>query len=102
MKVENNTGPENGNTPKKYWFKPKRYGYGMTPASWEGWLITLGFILILLGFGKYIGMFEAEADQSKDIAIKFISGVLVLSLLFVRASESRCDGELKWRWGLKK
>ncbi len=22
------------------WFRPKRYGLGFTPASWQGWLLT--------------------------------------------------------------
>ena len=24
----------------RYWFKPKRYGYGATPVTWEGWAFT--------------------------------------------------------------
>ncbi|MEI9964284.1 MAG: hypothetical protein WDM92_05875 [Caulobacteraceae bacterium] len=27
----------------RYWFKPKTYGYGATPSTWEGWLVTIGF-----------------------------------------------------------
>ena len=27
-----------------YWFTPKRYGYGATPANWKGWVATLAFI----------------------------------------------------------
>ncbi len=22
------------------WFSPKTFGFGWTPASWEGWLVT--------------------------------------------------------------
>ena len=31
----------------KVWFKPKRFGYGATPASWEGWLATALFCAAL-------------------------------------------------------
>ena len=24
-----------------YWFRPKRYGYGATPITWQGWLLTV-------------------------------------------------------------
>lgn len=24
----------------KYWFKPKRFGYGATPTTWEGFVST--------------------------------------------------------------
>lgn len=23
-----------------YWFRPKRFGYGATPSTWQGWLFT--------------------------------------------------------------
>jgi hypothetical protein len=26
---------------RKPWFKPKQFGYGWTPASWQGWVLTL-------------------------------------------------------------
>ena len=38
------------------WFKPRTFGYGWSPASWEGWALTLvwmavsgGGVLWLLG-----------------------------------------------------
>lgn len=30
------------------WFKPKTVGAGFTPATWQGWLVTVGPILIIL------------------------------------------------------
>ncbi len=32
---------------QKYWFKAKKTGLGWYPASWEGWLVTLGYIALL-------------------------------------------------------
>ena len=31
-----------------YWFKPKRYGYGATPITWEGWAVTLGTVIAMV------------------------------------------------------
>ena len=31
-----------------YWFKPKRYGYGATPITWEGWVVTLGTVVAMV------------------------------------------------------
>ena len=31
------------------WFAPRRFGWGWTPISWQGWAITLGFIVLALG-----------------------------------------------------
>jgi hypothetical protein len=34
------------------WFRPKTLGYGMTPATWQGWVATVVLIvaLVLTGF----------------------------------------------------
>ncbi len=29
------------------WFAPKRYGYGATPNTWQGWLVSILFICIV-------------------------------------------------------
>ena len=31
---------------KTAWFGPKRWGWGWTPASWQGWMVTLAFGVI--------------------------------------------------------
>jgi hypothetical protein len=31
---------------ERYWFRPKSFGYGATPVTWEVWLLTLGSIVI--------------------------------------------------------
>ncbi|MBU1270467.1 MAG: hypothetical protein KKA06_07410 [Nanoarchaeota archaeon] len=30
-----------------YWFKPKSFGYGAQPVTWDGWLSTAVFIILL-------------------------------------------------------
>jgi len=34
-----------------YWFGPKRFGFGVRPVNWKGWLVMAVFaaLLILLG-----------------------------------------------------
>ena len=34
------------------WFRPKRYGLGLTPSSWQGWLVTSAYVavVVVLGF----------------------------------------------------
>jgi hypothetical protein len=31
------------------WFRPKTFGIGMTPATWQGWIATLVFIALFVG-----------------------------------------------------
>ncbi len=35
--------------PQKLWFKRKLYGWGWTPATWQGWFVTLSYIVLVLG-----------------------------------------------------
>jgi hypothetical protein len=86
---------------KKYWFKPKSYGYGFEPISWEGWLMTLLLILAMLGWGKIIGFFEPEGDEKKEV-LQFLLGMGALIFVFFQIALPRCKGELKWNWGTKK
>jgi L-asparagine transporter-like permease len=73
----------------KYWFKPKRYGYGAMPTSREGWLVTLVFILITLYTASH---FESNSFQ-------FILILTVLIIILIVVAKKKTDGEWKWRWG---
>jgi len=39
------------------WFGPKRFGFGIGPASWQGWLVMLVFV------GSAVGASQAFQDQ---------------------------------------
>ena len=32
----------------QYWFKPKTYGYGATPANWKGWAAVAVYVAVIL------------------------------------------------------
>ncbi len=34
--------------PGRPWFGPKRYGWGLTPVSWQGWLATGAYVAVVL------------------------------------------------------
>lgn len=86
----------------KYWFKPKRYGYGFVPTSWEGWLMTLVLVGLIFASAYTNNFFELEASEeylsTKD-GLRFLLDVLLLSGMFTYLSEKKTKGELKWRWG---
>lgn len=35
--------------PIERWFRPKTFGFGWTPVTWEGWAVTLGAVLLVVG-----------------------------------------------------
>lgn len=35
---------------RESWFGPKSYvGWGWRPLTWQGWLVTLGFVILVIG-----------------------------------------------------
>ena len=80
----------------EYWFKPKTYGYGATPNTWQGWavvavavIVIVAAALLILGNGghrpsAYVAFFAVEA--------------LVIAALWV-VCRHKTDGEWRWRWG---
>ena len=81
----------------RYWFKPRRYGYGAVPATWEGWLVTAAAAAIVAG--SIIAM-NVWVDRSNFGAwIIWATLLAVLVLYFVQFCRRHTDGEWQWRWG---
>ncbi|MCK9917655.1 hypothetical protein MXD81_51810 [Microbacteriaceae bacterium K1510] len=79
----------------QYWFRPKRYGYGATPITWEGWAVTLGIVLVMVAVSLVL-RFESKSFWTLVAVIVF--NVAALAALFV-ISRRKTDGQWGWRWG---
>ena len=77
----------------KYWFKPKSFGYGATPTTWEGWAVIFVFIVYLLSLSM---MLTQEGNMGKYF-LYLVVGVVALIMI----SKKKTDGEWKWSWGKK-
>jgi hypothetical protein len=75
-----------------YWFKPKRYGYGATPVTWQGWAVTLGFVFVMVAVSFYLRVTE------RSLWALFAFDALAIAALFV-VCRSKTEGEWRWRWG---
>lgn len=75
----------------KYWFKPKNYGYGAYPSSWEGYTLMLIFIICLFLSIRY--------TLTKPWLFTLIVFILTSILIFI--SRIKTEGSWKWRWGGK-
>ena len=36
------------------WFGPKRFGWGWTPVTWQGWLVVIAFVAAIVLTGVYL------------------------------------------------
>jgi hypothetical protein len=78
-----------------YWFRPKRYGCGATPVTWQGWAVTLGTVLVMVAVSLYLRLTERHYWA---LAVMFAFDAAALFTLFV-VSHRKTDGEWRWRWG---
>lgn len=85
---------------KKYWFKPKQYGYGITPINWQGWLATLALLAVIL-LSAYANKFFTGVPTFYDVA-SFLFDLIIVTTLFLVVLRHKTDGEIKWNWGKRK
>ena len=76
---------------KNYWFARKKYGYGWSPSTWQGWLtILIYFLLILIA-----GLFLAESSLNMFMYIVIVATISLLALCGFKGPTP------KWQWGDK-
>ncbi len=83
---------------KRIWFRAKRYGWGWTPATWQGWTVlgvwTIAFV------GAVVGIQLAYGETLTAVVASLIAGLILTGVLLVITYRT---GELPaWQWGDKK
>lgn len=76
--------------PKGYWFKAKLYGWGWVPVKWQGWLVIVVAIAIVL-----LGVRIADADDAPGVALL---GVLFATAIIFYFGYSKGE-KPRWQWG---
>jgi len=78
-----NDGPE--------WFRPKRYGLGATPVTWQGWALVLGFTAIAY----------AVIVPFRERPLVIVAIIVPLLATFTTITAKTTRGGWRWRWGEK-
>ena len=81
---------------KKYLFKRRRYGWGWTPVSWQGWVIVFVPLGVIIA-----NAFLLPGENTTALNLLYyliITFLLVILLILVVAKNSP---KPKWRWGKK-
>ena len=79
---------------EKYWFKRKRYGWGWTPATWQGWLSVSVFVSVLLLAS--LSLLPEQNPQPAKFVLVAVAATFCFLMLCVRTGES-----LRFQWGDK-
>ncbi len=83
---------------KEKWFKAKKYGWGWTPATWEGWSVIILYVLVVIMLFFSI---DSNSHSVTDTIINFVPNVIILSVVLIGICY--LTGEKPyWNWGGKK
>lgn len=83
---------------QKYWFKRRRYGYGWTPTSKQGWSVLLIYLVIVIASVFFIP--AAGKNELTTEIVLYLCGVGALTLALIAISYAK-GPKPKWRWGAK-
>ncbi len=75
---------------EKQWFKRKKYGFGWTPATKEGWILTITAVLLMI----------ASATTIKKNPLLGITYILLIIITFITICCQKGE-KLAWQWGNK-
>jgi hypothetical protein len=82
------------------WFRQRRYGYGSSPSTWQGWATIIAFPIILIVVALVIfGEFPVPDGQALGRIVGFLVFVAVALYVFLTFVRAKTTGEWRWRWG---
>lgn len=90
-------GLQNKMKDEKLWFKRKMYGWGWTPATWQGWLVTIIYIVLILLFASTLD----DNSSMGEVTLMFYLPLVILTALFIRIAYKKGE-KPKWSWGKDK
>jgi hypothetical protein len=66
---------------EKRWFKARRFGWGWTPCSFEGWLVTVISVIALIG-GDLFAIATPKTEPERNTVVILVLGwnVIVIGL----------------------
>lgn len=73
-----------------YWFRPKLFGWGAVPVTWQGWAATIGFVAIAILVARLV---ELRHNQA------YLLAMVPVALGFVYLCWAKTDGAWRWRMG---
>lgn len=59
------------------WFRPRKFGWGWRPASWQGWLVVIATIALMAAVGFFF-----QADSLAVVIVLTYMATLAIILYF--------------------
>jgi len=81
----------------EFWFKPKTFGLGATPTTWEGWTLVAAHMAIILVC--IAAMYLRRGSFS--VFVSSIATIVVATAVMIVISVQKTDGAWGWNAGSK-
>ncbi len=78
----------------KLWFARKRWGWGWTPVTWQGWAVVAAYVA-LVGSGAFLFLREEYADGGVLAFLVWTAGYTVWLVMLSLKHGPRP----RWQWG---
>jgi len=85
--------------PKGYWFKRRLYGWGWAPATWQGWLIVLAFISVILLDGLWLVSNAPNGQEPSTMVSTIFMGIIAISIIALIVLCYIKGEKPGWSWG---
>ena len=82
---------------ERYWFRPKSFGYGATPVTWEGWLLTLGSMAVTMGLILVATITEVNKWPDRRV-YQVVCLIVVATTMLATIIVSRRKTSEDWSW----
>ncbi len=85
--------------PEGYWFKRRLFGWGWIPARWQGWLVVLAFVIILILDSIYLNVRVSPGGEMSGVDLILFLGIVVISILVLIFIGYWKGEKPRWSWG---
>lgn len=80
----------------KPWFAPRRFGYGVSPSTGQGWACIGLYLLAMAVTPTLMGRELRGAQALGTLALLFGWTALLLGIVWLKLDRTK---PLRWRWG---
>ena len=79
------------------WFKAKRYGWGWTPVTWQGWSVLAMYVFAVYSVTRFV---DNNSHSVSDSFMNFFPTIFILTV-FLLIICSATGEKPRWRWNGK-
>src|SRR5690606_33838863 len=80
----------------QHWFRPKKFGFGAVPSTWQGWVLGIVYVVVLVAVSVMLVPFGETITSERIAAWALIVVPGTAATLYI--AWLKTDGRWQWRW----